>query len=66
MSSSLMGVIEKTRAVQFFAWVNNYREKDPATHSAGIFRKRVFKLPECVSRILCHSAQIRSYRTSVK
>eukprot|EP00240_Pyramimonas_obovata_P001930 CAMPEP_0118921370 /NCGR_PEP_ID=MMETSP1169-20130426/683_1 /TAXON_ID=36882 /ORGANISM="Pyramimonas obovata, Strain CCMP722" /LENGTH=459 /DNA_ID=CAMNT_0006862083 /DNA_START=76 /DNA_END=1455 /DNA_ORIENTATION=+ len=42
MSSPLMGAIEKMRAVQFFAWINNYRENDPSTHSAGlVFKKKL-------------------------
>jgi hypothetical protein len=44
MQSSLMSVMEKTRAVQFFAWVNNYDARNAATHTAGIFRKRTFDL----------------------
>lgn len=49
MQSSLMGMMEKTRAVQFFAWVNNYKPADPQTHSAGVFRKRTFDLTKCGS-----------------
>ena len=42
MSSPLMGAVEKVRAVQFFAWINNWRESDPSTHSAGlIFKKKL-------------------------
>ena len=33
MSSPLMSTMEKTRAVQFFSWVNDYNPKDPKTYS---------------------------------
>ena len=33
MSSPLMSTMEKTRAVQFFSWVNDYNPKDPKTFS---------------------------------
>jgi len=50
MQSSLMGMMEKTRAVQFFAWVNNYKPADPQTHSAGVFRKRTFDLTKITAQ----------------
>lgn len=37
LQSSLMGMMEKTRAVQFFGWVNQYKAENPKTHSAGTF-----------------------------
>lgn len=46
MGSPLMSTMEKTRAVQFFSWVNEWDEKDPKTHSAGMFNKKKLNLRE--------------------
>ena len=50
MSSPLMGMMEKTRAVQFFAWVNKYDAANPRTHTAGTFSKTTLSLPTMTSR----------------
>merc|ERR1711871_1456244 len=44
MSSPLMSTMEKTRAVQFFSWVNDYDAKNEKTHSAGMFSKKKLDL----------------------
>lgn len=44
MSSPLMSTMEKTRAVQFFSWVNDYEHSNPATHKAGMIRKSTLDL----------------------
>jgi len=46
MNSSLMSMMEKTRAVQFFLWVDLYKPDDPKTFTAGVFSKKTLKLDE--------------------
>ena len=50
MSSALMSVMEKTRAVQFFGWVAKYDPGNPATHSAGMWSKTTLNLATMTSR----------------
>jgi Rab GDP dissociation inhibitor len=44
MSSPLMSTMEKTRAVQFFSWVNDYEVDNPKTHKAGMISKTTLDL----------------------
>lgn len=44
MNSPLMSMMEKTRAVQFFRWIDLYKEDDQATWKAGIFSKKTLDL----------------------
>jgi Rab GDP dissociation inhibitor len=45
-----MSMMEKTRAVQFFRWVDLYNKDDPKTFSAGVFSKKTLKLDEMSSK----------------
>jgi len=44
LGTNLMSTQEKTRAVQFFKWVDDYDENTPSTHVAGIIWKKTLDL----------------------
>jgi len=50
MSSPLMSTMEKTRAVQFFAWVDAYKADQPKTHVAGVFSRKTLDLPNMTGK----------------
>jgi len=50
MGSSLMSTMEKTRAVQFFSWINAYNQDDEKTWSAGIFSRKTLNLATMTGR----------------
>jgi len=49
MGSNLMSTMEKTRAVQFFSWINSYDKTNEKTWSAGVFSRKTLKLAEMTS-----------------
>jgi len=44
LNTSLMSPMEKTRAVQFFKWVDDYDSTNPKTFSAGLMFKKTLDL----------------------